>query len=315
MVRATRGNSSSLVNTVDYSKLIFDSGADTCVLGSNWRIQSIYGPPINLIGFDSNVSKKKNLQLCTADTILEHPTLGNVLLQIHQVIHNPDAPHTLLSEYQLSEHGYLIDDKSTHHKYPNGNYGTQSFKLPYGEHTWKFDINNCLMSLPHRAPDLEELEVLTPIEITSQNHWCPSDHHPLLNAQDGTIFTFSNNAVSALIGTNAIMFEDYPSMAICFDSFDSPPEEYFDALEHEGFQPCFDNIDLSSDFLPLANDDFLRILRFSQRIVSTMLLNIFAMLTISIGLLNPKLPKDKTLMLRQFNLVLVIFLLIPLNTH
>ena len=104
-------------------------------------------PTHNLIGFDLNVSKKKNLCLCTADTILEHPTIGNVLFRIHQVVHNPVAPHTLLSEYQLSEHGCLIDTKPTHHKYPHGNFGTQSFKLPYGEHAWKFDIDNCLMSL------------------------------------------------------------------------------------------------------------------------------------------------------------------------
>ena len=76
---AHTGISSSLVNTVDYSQLIFDSGADTSVLGQNWFIREVYGPPINLVCFDSNVSQKKNLGLCTADTILEHPTLGNVL--------------------------------------------------------------------------------------------------------------------------------------------------------------------------------------------------------------------------------------------
>ena len=124
---ARTGNSSSLVNTVTYSQLIFDSGADTSVLGQNWFIHEIYGPLINLVGFDSNVSKKKNLRLCTADTLLEHPTLGNVLLRIHHAVHNPNAQNMLLSEYQLSEYGCLIDAKPTHHKYPNGQFGTQKF--------------------------------------------------------------------------------------------------------------------------------------------------------------------------------------------
>ena len=117
--------------------LIPDSGADTSVLGENWSIQGIHGPTINLVGFDSNVSKKKNLRLCTADTILEHPQFGNVLLQIHQAVHNPDARNTLLSEYQLSEGGCLID----------GEFGTQSFKLSSLEHVWKFDIEKLLFHI------------------------------------------------------------------------------------------------------------------------------------------------------------------------
>ena len=64
-------NSTTVINTTSYTKLIFDSGADTSVLGDNWSIQEIYGPTINLVVFDSNCSWKKNLRLCTADTILE----------------------------------------------------------------------------------------------------------------------------------------------------------------------------------------------------------------------------------------------------
>ena len=115
-------------------------------------------------------------------------------------VHNPNAQNTLLSEYQLSEYGCLIDTKPTHHKYPNGQFGTQSFKLPTGDHLWKLDIDNCLMTLPHRAPDLEELEVLDPQPITGEHSWQPSDHHSIFNSLDGTVLTFANNEVTTLIG-------------------------------------------------------------------------------------------------------------------
>ena len=175
------------------------------------------------------------MRLCTADTILEHPTLGSVLLRIHHAVHNPNAQNTLLSEYQLSEYGCLIDAKPTHHKYPNGQFGTQSFKLPTGDHLWKFDIDNYLMTLPHLAPDLEELEVLDPQPITGEHSWRPSDHHSIFNSLDGTVLTFANNEVATLIGCNVVMLEGDKSLAIYFDSFESPPEDYYDALSDEDY--------------------------------------------------------------------------------
>ena len=250
-------NSTTVINTTSYTKLIFDSGADTSVLGENWSIKEIYGPTINLVGFDSSCSRKKNLRLCTADTILEHPTHGLILIRIHQAVHNPTARNTLLSEYQLSESGCLIDTKPTHHRYPNGSYGTQCFKHPKVSHTWKFDIDACLMTLPHRAPTLEESEVLTPVEITGSSHWCPSDHCQSSNSMDHNRIAFSDNHLET-IECNAVMLDGDKSMAIYFDCFEHADDEFHDAVEFGvDYAPCFSSVHFDDSTLPLDEDVFL----------------------------------------------------------
>ena len=168
--------STSSANTIEYHKLIFDTGADTSVIGKGWRILQFYGPSISLIGFDSKHARKKDLRLCTAETIVEHPSGSKHLVRIHQAVYNPTATSTLLSEYQLSEFGCKIDTKPKYHTYPNGEQGSQSFTLPESSKSWIFDIDSCLMTLPHRMPSWEESETLEPEDITSMAQWNPGDH-------------------------------------------------------------------------------------------------------------------------------------------
>ena len=92
-------NSTTLANTMSYKRLIFDTGADTSVVGKGWYVTHVYGPPISLVGFDSVHARKRNLRICTAETIIEHPQDGKFLLRIHEAVHNPSAEDTLLSEF------------------------------------------------------------------------------------------------------------------------------------------------------------------------------------------------------------------------
>ena len=91
VTRKVHAGTTTLTNMVHYNRLIFDSGSDTSVIGRGWKIDSYYGPKINLVGFNSQWAKKKDLSICTADTILEHPHHGELLIRIHQAVHNPSA--------------------------------------------------------------------------------------------------------------------------------------------------------------------------------------------------------------------------------
>ena len=157
--------------------MIFDTGADTCVVGKGWRITHYYGPTISLAGFDSKHARKRDLRICTAETILEHPSGNKYLIRIHQAVHNPSSKDSLLSEYQQSEAGCQIDSKPVNHCFPDGTMGTQPFKLPGVEDVFKLDIDSCLVTLPHREPTLEESETLDPINITNLNNWEPSEYN------------------------------------------------------------------------------------------------------------------------------------------
>ena len=96
------------------------------------------------------------MRACTAKTIIEHPNGQKYLIQIHQAVHNPTAEDTLICEYQLSEAGCNIDSKPSHHTFPNGTKGTQSFKIPGVDAIFPLNIESCLMTLDHRLPTLEE---------------------------------------------------------------------------------------------------------------------------------------------------------------
>ena len=154
--------------------MIIDSGAETSVIGAGWKITHYYGRTVNLVGFDSEYARKKNLSLVSAETVVVHPTEGPHLLRIHQAVYNPTAKCTLLSEYQLSEAGCSIDAKHTKHKYLNGEAGTQCIKFPNSSLRWKLDINSCLFSLRNRGPSLEESQTLPPIDITKFKEWDPT---------------------------------------------------------------------------------------------------------------------------------------------
>ncbi|WP_371077821.1 hypothetical protein, partial [Salmonella enterica] len=51
--RSVNAATTTSANTTEYHKLIFDTGADTCVIGSGWMVTQHYGPLVNLVGFDS----------------------------------------------------------------------------------------------------------------------------------------------------------------------------------------------------------------------------------------------------------------------
>ena len=64
-----RKSTTSDYGTSKRHRLIFDTGADTSIIGRGWEVTHYYGPPINLVGFDAQHAKKKGLRACTAKTI------------------------------------------------------------------------------------------------------------------------------------------------------------------------------------------------------------------------------------------------------
>ena len=64
-----RKSTTSDYGTTKKHRLIFDTGADTSIIGKGWEVTHYYGPPINLVGFDAQHAKKKGLRACTAKTI------------------------------------------------------------------------------------------------------------------------------------------------------------------------------------------------------------------------------------------------------
>jgi hypothetical protein len=102
---------------------VLDGGADTCVLGKGWEILAIHNSrKANVVGFDHEAAIKKNL------TAVDLPNGQSIQLVIHEAIYNDTSNHSLLSEFQIREHGILID--SSCHKHG----GTQRMTITDSNH-------------------------------------------------------------------------------------------------------------------------------------------------------------------------------------
>jgi hypothetical protein len=94
---------------------IIDDGSNTCVLGKGWGFLSAHNSRrANVVGFGQEAAVKKNIPLVSTLTTVDLPNGPSILLIIYETIYNDTPNHSLLSEFQLSEHGILID--STYHR-------------------------------------------------------------------------------------------------------------------------------------------------------------------------------------------------------
>jgi hypothetical protein len=135
---------------------IFDGGADTCVLGKGWKILSVHNSKrANVVGFDHEAAVKTNLPIASAITAVDLPNRQSLLLIIHEAIYNDTSNHSLLSEFQLREHGKLIN--STCHRHG----GTQKMIITESHHhddiTIPLELAGCMIHFKHRLPTKEEI--------------------------------------------------------------------------------------------------------------------------------------------------------------
>ena len=95
---------------------ITDDGADTSVIGQGWSI--ISQDPFckaTVVGFDHQAAQKTGLPIVTAVTAVDLPNNTIVLVQIGEAIYNSRAQHSLLSEFQMREHGVTVNSIAHRH--------------------------------------------------------------------------------------------------------------------------------------------------------------------------------------------------------
>jgi hypothetical protein len=163
-----------------------DSGADTNVLGSEWRIVS--SDPVrkvNLVGFDAAYASKRGLSIVTADTIAKTVEGKEIILRSHQSVSNPSTSTTLLSEVQIRNAGHVVDSVHRDHLISmDGHKGTQSMYLrqldELGEEIFHipFTQRAGLMTFEHRRPDSLDYDRGLPIvSLTLDGKWDPHVHY------------------------------------------------------------------------------------------------------------------------------------------
>ena len=230
---------------------ITDNGADTCVIGKGWSILSTHPTrKANVIGFDKEHAVKKGLSIVGAVTAVDLPDDSTILLRVSEVIHNPTADHSLLSEFQLREYGTTVNSTPKRHggeqKIVVHNADGDDVDVP-------LTLSQCLLHFKHRCPTPEELSKLEVFPITQDGiPWKPHK----FNDDPATEF---QKEVAMLDEEDEAMvqqsFQDFPEGVFnhsCDLQYYDPADEYYDPIELGEFV-CL-NVDIEH-CLSLADDD------------------------------------------------------------
>src|SRR5688500_12013295 len=116
----------NVVHTPRISYAICDSGADSCVVGKTAKLESITMRTASLIGYDPQTTKPSSLPIVTA--LLKTKSADNIpmLIYLHEAVYNQNSTNTLISEYQVREHGIVVDFVASKHLTTNGKRVTQT---------------------------------------------------------------------------------------------------------------------------------------------------------------------------------------------
>ena len=84
----------------------------------NAKVLSYTGRFVNLVGYDPNTTRKEKVPKVTARNKVKSSSKHNypiLLIKVHEAPYNPLSPITLLSEYQIREHGLVTDSVAKKH--------------------------------------------------------------------------------------------------------------------------------------------------------------------------------------------------------
>ena len=150
-----------------------DNGADTCVVGTGWKVIATTNRKANLVGFDSNYARKKGLPIVTADTVVRLIDASEAIIRAHESVYNAGSPTTLISEFQVRTNGLVLDSVHKDHTASiDGRKGTQSFFLD-DDAMIPLKMKGGLMTFEHREPTIEDYERMEVYEITGSQRWSP----------------------------------------------------------------------------------------------------------------------------------------------
>ena len=155
--------------------LIFDSGADTCVIGKGWEIIAETGKYAGLVGFDNNYRTKFSLPIVHAYTTVISETKV-IPIVVYHVVYNENAHMSLMSTCQLSHGGCMMDLTYKGYHHPDGSVGSHSIKFPSKEHIVEFEVQGALMVLNHRLPIASDNDIQVS-DITPRGEWEPSEQN------------------------------------------------------------------------------------------------------------------------------------------
>ena len=198
----------------DKTFALSDGGADSCILGRNAKVLEYTGRYVNLVGYHPDTTKTSKIPIVTALIKAQCTSLGNspVLLKVHEAAFYKDSSVTLLSEYQIQEHGLIIDSVVKKYFSTFGRKGAQRLELTPEFHI-DLEDRGGLMGfelLPIEDGDEDKDKIII---ITSPEKWIPhqfDDLSHVLEVQNTMEMEKGEEHNSSLLPYESNMSEDVP---------------------------------------------------------------------------------------------------------
>jgi len=151
------------------TRCIFDSGADTSVIGKGWKVINFTSKRAYVIGFQGKLQEKHKFPMVSAITAvdLEDKT---IIIRIHEAVMNDKANHSLLSEFQVRECVYNLNSVWKKHG------GSQTLSIKE-DIIIPLQLKNCMMIFHHREPTEKEIKNLPIYDVTRARAWNPKSYN------------------------------------------------------------------------------------------------------------------------------------------
>jgi len=149
-----------------YQIAYVDNASDTFGIGGQaWIIESRMDMKVNVAGYDTHETLKKDVEIGTGVTALDLPNGETVLLRANNGTLLGDNGNALFSICQMAEHGVTIDDLARRH-------GGLGYLLA-DDTVIPLVLRESMLTLKIRKPTQEEYDTMTPIDLTSPTWWEP----------------------------------------------------------------------------------------------------------------------------------------------
>lgn len=146
-----------------------DTHADTCCLGSNFRVLSYTNMVCDVMPFLDTYSPSRNVPIVTGVTAFDDPETGqSYLLEVNQALYFDNLPHSLLNPNQLRAHGLTVQDNP---------FDSNGLSISYQDFNLQMDMLGVIVYFNSRVPTDDELLSLPVISLTSDYAWHPESLH------------------------------------------------------------------------------------------------------------------------------------------
>ena len=167
---------------------ISDSGADSCCLGKHCHPVSYTGRYAILEGYNPDQTRSGQIPIVTAYIKAMSQLDIPIVLQVNEAPYMNDSQTTLISEYQVREHGISIDSVAKHHKTAHGTLGYQHMTL--SEHVYlPFVDRGGIMGFEILPWEEGDENIYAIFEITGNAPWKPCQFQETEDASDKNMNT------------------------------------------------------------------------------------------------------------------------------